>query len=267
VSNVDAWEFPIGTKFWKEFAFNGQKVETRFLWKATEHEWVFASYTWNDEQNDAVLVPKDGLPDAIEVAPGASHSIPSVDDCRACHDSARTEILGFNALQLSDDRDPNAPHAEPLQPGMVTLRTLLDDGVLQPPRADLIKDPPRVPGDPVTRSAIGYLSANCGHCHNTESSVASVGLFLKHSSTARTWQDETVANSAVGHSSSWQIPGAAEGTSYRIRPGAPDLSAVLNRMRSRRPASQMPPLGTVLADNEGIETIERWVRQLDGTRR
>ncbi|MGE5815371.1 MAG: hypothetical protein ACM36C_12860 [Acidobacteriota bacterium] len=262
VTNLDAWDFPVGTKFWKEFAFKGHKVETRFLWKASEEGWVFASYAWNDEQTDAMLVPEEGLPDVFEVARGTRHSIPSVSDCRACHDSARTEILGFNTLQLSDDRDPNAPHAEPLQPGMVTLRTLVEEGVLRPGREDLVKNPPRIAGDAVTRSAIGYLSANCGHCHNREGSLASVGLFLKHSSAAKRWQEETVAESAVGHASSWQIPGAPEGTSYRISPGAPDLSAVLHRMRSRRPSSQMPPLGTVIADQEGIETIERWVREL-----
>ena len=27
------WDFPVGTRFWKEFAFKGRKVETRFLWK------------------------------------------------------------------------------------------------------------------------------------------------------------------------------------------------------------------------------------------
>jgi hypothetical protein len=262
ISNLDRWEFPVGTRFWKEFAWDGRKVETRFLWKASEEGWVFASYAWNDEQTDAILAPEEGLPNLYEFAPGARHTIPSVSDCRACHDSARTEILGFNTLQLSDDRDPNAPHAEPFEPGMATLRTLMMEGVLQPPRSDIVRRPPRIAGDAVTRTAIGYLSANCGHCHNHEGTLASVGLFLKHVSAARAWQEEGVARTAVGHRSDWQIPGAAEGESYRINPGVPDLSAVLRRMRSRRPSSQMPPIGTVLPDREGIAALERWVLQL-----
>ena len=40
---------------------------------------------------------------------------------------------------------------------------------------------------------------------------------------------------------------------------APDTSAVLARMRSRRPSSQMPPLGTVIADREAIEAIGAWI--------
>src|SRR5688500_16308576 len=30
-ADIDRWDFPVGTRFWKEFAFNGRKVETRFL--------------------------------------------------------------------------------------------------------------------------------------------------------------------------------------------------------------------------------------------
>ena len=71
------------------------------------------------------------------MAPGKWHSVPSRDECRACHDSGRTEILGFTALQLSTDRDPLAPHAEPLTADMVTLRTLVDEGRLSPARPEL----------------------------------------------------------------------------------------------------------------------------------
>lgn len=184
-----------------------------------------------------------------------------MSDCRACHDSGRTEILGFSALQLSDDRDPNAPHAEPLEPGMVTLSALVREGVLAPSRTDLVRNPPRIPGDPVARAALGYLSANCGHCHNAGSSIASVGLFLKQPPLARAGGEDPAAT-AVGQASQWQIPGTFDGASLRIAPGSPALSTVRHRMRSRRPASQMPPLGTVMADQEGIELIERWIRQL-----
>ena len=122
------WNFPVGTKLWKEFAFGGRKVETRFLWKISATEWAFASYAWNADGTSASKAPEEGLPRVAEIAPGKSHSIPSVTECRACHVSNRTEVLGFNALQLSTDRDPNAIHGEPLEPGMATLATLVNDG-------------------------------------------------------------------------------------------------------------------------------------------
>src|SRR5436305_4822918 len=34
-TDIDSWVFPVGTKLWKEFAFDGRRVETRFLWRAT----------------------------------------------------------------------------------------------------------------------------------------------------------------------------------------------------------------------------------------
>lgn len=263
VNDVDAWDFPVGTKFWKEFAFNGRKVETRFLWKATEAAWVFASYAWNAAQTDATLVPEAGMRNVAEVAPNARHGIPSTADCRACHDAARTEILGFNALQLSTDRDPNAPHAEPLEPGMVTLRTLIEEGRLSPARTDLLSEPPRIPAtDPLTRSALGYLSANCGHCHNAEGQLASVGLFLKHTAGTSGWRETPAARSAIGRPSTWQVPGAPDGATQIIARGTPDLSALLQRMRSRRPSSQMPPLGTVTPDRDAIALIESWIARM-----
>jgi hypothetical protein len=83
-------------------------------------------------------------------------------------------VLGFTALRLSDDRDPHAPHAEPQQPGiMVTLRTLLDEGLVTDTRR-LRGTAPRIPGSPLTRAALGYLTANCGHCHHEESRAATV---------------------------------------------------------------------------------------------
>ena len=143
-SNVAAWDFPVGTKFWKEFSFAGRKVETRLLWKAGPGRWVLASYVWNGEGTDAVLAPDSGVPDVVDVAPGRRHSIPSVADCRACHESRRVEVLGFNALQLSTDRDPNAVHGELLTDEMITVRTLVEESRLSPPRPELVSSPPRI---------------------------------------------------------------------------------------------------------------------------
>ena len=48
VADLEKWDLPVGTKFWKEFSFNGRKVETRFLWQTRKGHWVFASYAWNE---------------------------------------------------------------------------------------------------------------------------------------------------------------------------------------------------------------------------
>jgi hypothetical protein len=43
IADPGKWELPVGTKFWKEFAFNGRKTETRFLWQTAKDKWIFAS--------------------------------------------------------------------------------------------------------------------------------------------------------------------------------------------------------------------------------
>jgi hypothetical protein len=261
-TDVDAWDFPVGTRFWKEFAFNGRKVETRMLWRSGASGWTFASYVWNDAQTDATLAPATGVPDVVEVAPGKRHSIPSVDDCRACHENGRTTVLGFTALQLSTDRDAGAPHAEPLTPEMVTLQTLVDGGVFDPPRPEFTARPPRIPGDARTRAALGYLSANCGSCHNEASSLATVRYPLKMPAYASPAQVDAAIDALLARTAKWDIPHAAPGTTRFVTPGAPDLSALFVRMRSRRPSSQMPPLGTVLPDREALDVVADWIKGL-----
>ena len=69
---------------------------------------------------------------------------------------------------------------------MITLRTLVER---KPDRAEAHRSssttPPRIAAaSPQARAALGYLSTNCGSCHNRESSIASLGLILKHSTVA-----------------------------------------------------------------------------------
>jgi hypothetical protein len=263
--SIDRWDFPAGTRFWKEFSFGGRKAETRFLRKNGDGSWTFASYAWNEDQTDAILAPEDGLPDLAEIAPGKRHSIPAISDCRACHvpseGAPRTEILGFSALQLSTDRDPGAPHAEPLADDMMTLETLVEENVFEPARPELAAVPPRIQtADARTRSVLGYLSTNCGSCHNEESSIANLGLLLK-ASVAPSHSRAAAPKSLYGSTSKWQIP-HAQGASNFVTPGSPDLSAILVRMKSRRPSTQMPPLGTVLHDKEAIALVTDWIESL-----
>ncbi len=254
----EAWRFPVGTKLWKEFSFGGRRVETRMIWKTGEARWVYAAYVWNEDGTDAVLAPSSGIRGAHEIAPGKRHSIPSVADCKTCHEAGPKEALGFTALQLSDDRDPLAPHAEPLGPAMVTVRTLVAEGVLRGARPDLAEVPPRIEGrTPRERAVLGYLSSNCGTCHNREGPLGRLGLVLSHDPTLETTLD------VPGR---YLVPGIPPEASRRIAPGAPEASAVLQRMRSRRPVSQMPPLGTVLPDGEATALVEGWIREDLATR-
>jgi mono/diheme cytochrome c family protein len=251
------WTLPVGARFWKEFRFNGRKVETRFIWRATAADWVFASYVWNADGSDAFLAPDDGVPAAAEVAAGRSHTIPGVMDCRTCHQSRQgVQVLGFSALQLSTDRDPLAPHAEPLPPGAVTLATLQAESRLVPARSDWVTNPPRIRATtPETRAAVGYLSTNCGSCHNADSDVPLLGASL---GAGHVLDGDAVARAMRAHRTRWRGPDAHAPTRL-IDDVDPNASALLMRMRSRRPSSQMPPLGTVVADREAVDLLTRWI--------
>jgi cytochrome c553 len=270
VAHLGSWELPIGTRFWKEFSFKGRKVETRFLWHTSRTNWVYATYVWNAAGTEAELAAESGIPNLEEIEKGRRHSIPSVSECRSCHESNRTEMLGFNALQLSDDRDPNAPHAEPLTSGMLTLKTLVEEDLVTPRRPEMVTNPPRIAADsPATRAALGYLSTNCGSCHNRKGSIASLGLHLEYDLTGHQaigpsgHQGALTCAAALATSVNkrghWVVP-EAPAESRIINPGHPESSALIRRVKSRRPISQMPPIGTVIADEQGVDLLTSWVQ-------
>ena len=58
-----------------------------------------------------MLVSASGVTDVASTGPGTSHDLPPVRDCLRCHSRGGDAVLGFDALQLSPDRDPLAPHA------------------------------------------------------------------------------------------------------------------------------------------------------------
>lgn len=253
----EQWGFPVGTKFWKEFSFAGRRVETRLLWRSRADAWVFASYVWNDDQTDAVLAPIGGVRQVADVGDGKRHSIPSVEDCHSCHESGN--VLGFDALQLSTDRDPLAPHAETLSPEMVTVKTLVDERRLQPARPDLVARPPRIDAaSPVARAALGYLATNCGICHHEDAPI-DTRLRLRSSKGQSTPNLLALLQTAP---TSWDIPTAEPGATRFITPGHPELSSLVARMKSRRPSTQMPPLGTVAIDQEALELIKAWITEM-----
>ena len=145
---------------------------------------------------------------------------------------------------------------------MITLQTLIDEQRLIGLDAAWRKAPPRINArDPQTRAVLGYLSGNCGACHNGDGQIsAQVPSF--HYADLLDGAD-ALAEQMTGQETRWQAPGRAEGT-LLIDTASPDQSALLLRMRSRRPSSQMPPLGTVIQDQQAIDAIRGWISTLPG---
>lgn len=257
-SNPDAWEFPRGTRLWKEFGF-GRPIETRMVERLADGSWRFSTYVWNAEGSDALLAPEAGFasipaPDA----PGGSYGIPSRDDCLACHEGATVPVLGVSAIQLSPERDALAPHAEPAGAPDIDLNTMVARGLLENLPQALIDNPPRIDApSPAGRSALGYLHANCGHCHNDAGPLSVLEMVLAQETAAAQAAADKVLATLVLIPSDFRM----HGLDTRVVPGLPAASILVSRMKSRNPLTQMPPLGTNVPDVEGIALIERWIQE------
>jgi len=256
-SDPDVWRFPVGTRIWKEFRF-GRRVETRLI-EHTDAGWQFASYAWAEDESDASLAPELGIARSFEVRTGVWHAIPSRTDCLACHEGSASRVLGFSALQLSSDRDPAAPHAEPVPPGGVNLAALVALGLLRGVPQSLVTTPPRIDApSAAARAARGYLHANCGICHNGAGPLSSLDFSLAYSLGSP--GEAPAFLTSLSRPSRFKVPGGT-GEEERVRAGEPDRSVLVARMSSRHPLVQMPPLGTKLVDEEAVGLIRRWIEQ------
>jgi mono/diheme cytochrome c family protein len=254
-SDPDAWVFPIGTRFWKEFSFGGQRVETRYMERRANGSWLMATYVWT-AGGDAVLAPERGIRAAARSESGVPFDIPSRSDCRACHDSGRNVVLGFGTLQLSPDRDPLAPNAEPPPPRAVDLADLLARELIVGLPAAFRATPPRIAArTPVERAALGYLHGNCAGCHNPHGPLASLGLSLAYPLAAG--EIAPALSTALEQPSHYRFPDAA----IRLVPGEPKRSVLFGRLASRDPLARMPPLGSHVADARALALIAAWIRE------
>jgi hypothetical protein len=248
-SNMDYWVYPVGTKLWKEFAVDGEPVETRLLHKVAGGRWVMAAYLWERDGSEAYLVP-----DGVSGANGTGHDIPDRQACAGCHDHVTDKVLGFSALQLSHDR------------GGETLASLAAaDKLTHEPAAPL-----RLPGDSYAQQALGLMHANCGHCHNPASEV----YRLLRARSPRNpgpdlWERSDALRSVeatYGYRSTVNRPNGILPGLVVIAPGDPEQSLLVLRMRDRGLGTlQMPTLGTNLVDTAGVEAVERWIRSLSGS--
>ena len=261
-SDLDSWIFPTGTRLWKEFSFGGRPVETRYMERAADGSWLYATYQWSADGSEALLAPARGVRGVVETAPGVRHDLPGVWDCRACHEGTPARVLGFGALQLSPDRDPLAPNQQTPEPGSVDLPALVERGLVRGLPVELLGTPPRVDARSAEeRAALGYLHGNCSGCHNARGPLANLDFSLEVAVAPARPDLQAALRTATGHEARFR-PAAAAPPLLRIAAGAPENSLLVRRMASREPALQMPPLGTHLVDRQALALVETWIRDL-----
>jgi len=249
-SDMDYWQYPVGTKAWKEFTRDGIRVETRLLWKLGDGNWLMRAFVWNQDQTEAVAVD-----DAVMDANGTDHDVPSPQDCQKCHRRMPDVLIGFTALEL--DYDGPAGH--------VDLAALVLGGELSTPITSTGAGNPyfTMPDDPtgLITPALGVLHANCGACHNPRSDVHDIVGVEWRLSTAfdTTWDTTPPYQTAVGVDT--QLTVIQSGLDQIVAPGDSANSVAHFRM-NRRGQYQMPPLGTELVDTAGVATVDAWIDSL-----
>lgn len=258
-ADVDAWTFPIGTRFWKEFTFGGRRVETRYMELQANGKWLYAAYEWAPDGRDAMLAPDRGRRDAFALGHGRFHGVPGTADCKVCHQGGPAEVLGFSTLQLSPAVDTAALHGATGASG-IKLDYLIANGLIKgyerwPSRAPVIEAKSEA-----ERLVLGYLHGNCGQCHNSRASLANLGMFLREELLL---PPGSVVETLVGKPVKKSAPGQSADAILRIDPGHPERSALLQRLSSRYPALQMPPLGTALVDDEAVALVIKWITELE----
>jgi hypothetical protein len=260
-SDPDAWQFPPGTKLWKEFALGGRPIETRLIERRSDGAWRYAVYVWNAQGTDAELASPRGASLSVAEAPNGRYRVPSRGDCLACHGGAPVPVLGLGALQLSPDRDPLAPNRREPQPEAADLRRLVEQGWVRGLPQRLIDTPPRIAADsPVERAALGHLHGNCAHCHNASGRQVPVRLNLAHSVADPAASRRDVIASAVDADARYRAADAPDASKV-IAPGSAASSVLLRRMQSPHTRERMPPLGTERPDPEGLALVHRWIDQ------
>ncbi|MCA9577736.1 MAG: hypothetical protein H6726_05900 [Sandaracinaceae bacterium] len=180
---------------------------------------------------------------------GTTHDIPSREDCLKCHASAsRDVVLGFSAIQLGEANLP------------LTLDDLAAASEMSQP---VSLSSAAVPGTTVQRNALGYLHANCAHCHGGSAPQVGLNMELVTGLSAvcdtNTYLTALMADDTSGSCVTPGAPAGWVGAAKRVEPGFHLMSAVYLRMAARGNADQMPPVGTEDPDALGLSAIQAWI--------
>jgi hypothetical protein len=239
-SDRENYAFPVGTVIFKTFAYrtptsphDALPVETRLL-RLRDDGWELAAYSWADDASDAELLDlKRAETRAVLSSDGqvVAHAIPSRLECRWCHESSASEVLGVNELQLVKSGSliklGSAIHPQPSAP----YAALPEHG-------------------PLTTSVLGYFVGNCVHCHNGSNGAAS-SFDLRPDVALANLIDQPTASSAT-----------ADG--IRVAPGKPDESILFLGVQggSALEVKDMPPVGVALRDSGAVQLLNDWISAL-----
>ena len=261
----DAWDFPVGTLFFKTFfqepgaGGKPRPVETRLIRRSATTgdpnvQWEFFVYQWNSTGTDATLAEiRNRIP--VQVTVGTAtfmHDIPKRGDCWNCHIGNKSPIIGFDELRLNvtTPGKTQTQLAEVMAKGWLT----------QSPTAPFLEI---TDTNPTQKAVKEWIHGNCAHCHNGEQPLEPGARYPQLDLRWDKFMADTINKRTM-------TVGTAVGT--RIVPGRPVESilflAVEGPMNSANNSQVkiMPPVGVNVTDKPAIATLRQWIMSLPTAR-
>ncbi len=270
VRPAKSWQAPNGTVLAQTLTLGGKRIETRVLVKQ-QNDCAAYTYVWNAAQTDAALAEKSGAD--IEIAGAQPWRVPSRAECMMCHSRQANFSLTLHEAQLNHGdqlaqwerlgllrADAVTFSRERAQIEKLPAPAAAESGQRNPALSTLL---PRAPEHlrrfaaardthaSLDARARSYLGVNCAHCHTLYGGGNSAMDF--------DWllpPDEMHALGEPATHGDFGLPDARV-----IAPGAAARSVVIPRVSSRGPG-QMPPLGTRIADPDGVRLLVEWIESL-----
>lgn len=229
-----------------------RRIETRVIHR-DQGVWHFHTYRWDAEERDAQLVKSEGESARYAVVDADADEprelgwrFQSAAECATCHVREAGLTLGLNAEQLNREGGEGRNQLERFH-GWGLL--FVDGGA--PESLPRLVDPADE-GAPLERRARAYLAANCAHCHR-EGGVAGRAPFDARPELA------LEAMRLVGVAAEAPVHTGSGGR--LVEPGSPEDSELWRRAAAPL-IGRMPPLGSSTVDEEGVELLRRWIREL-----
>lgn len=251
------WTLPAGMVWVKHFDIETtrgnpatkKRLETRVLVRNDNGSYG-VSYRWNDAGTVATLALGEGEEFDVAITDGSSSfnqrwRIPSRAECSTCHSAQAGHALSFRARQLNRSGSIAGTAGNFIQ---LLADSMYLSGLDSPP--PLL--PRHVAPDEIDftseERARAYLEVNCAYCHNNGGTVpaqwdarASLPLF------------ETGMINGVAQN------GTVSPSHRLIVPGNDQASVIVNRAAARNGYTRMPPLGSNVIDQVGVQLLTDWI--------
>ncbi len=242
VISVDAagdFLFPEDTVLIKHFLDQDRYLETRLLIRFAGG-WQGFSYQWNQDESDAVLLEQGTTVDVGDFV----HTFPSRSDCIVCHTAAANTSLGLEVAQLNRIGPVATNNQLDLMSDLGYFESEIDSE--QASRLYALSDQ----SASVEQRARSYLHSNCSNCHRPGAQGGFMDLRFDTPLSNTNICDVAPTDGDLGVNDA-----------RRVAPGDASRSVLLLRMQ-RLDSNRMPPLASLMVDEEATVLIENWINSL-----